>query len=133
MFGPVERDGIVYTKFVEQLTADELMVHIRKLKTKEFVYYGNTFRSYNSLNRFGKHHRLNHGKAFTHPGKKYINRIEEFWSTRSILYTAGFPNIIFRCTLKMLNIDLITEKKICLNCFYIFILVTFPTNYLNFK
>ncbi|MFI5323450.1 MAG: FAD-dependent monooxygenase, partial [Thermodesulfobacteriota bacterium] len=44
--------------------------------------------------------------------------------------TAGFPNITFLCILRKWSIDLITEKKISLNCFYISILVTFPTNYL---
>jgi hypothetical protein len=34
-----ERDWMVYTKVVEQVTADELMVHIRKYTRKGSVYY----------------------------------------------------------------------------------------------
>ncbi|HET8689628.1 MAG TPA: IS1595 family transposase [Methanosarcina sp.] len=87
VFGLLERDGRVYTKVVEQLSADELMAHIRKHTRKGSVYYTDTFRSYNSLKRWGKHHRLNHSKAFTYRGKNHINGIEGFWSyAKHILY-----------------------------------------------
>ena len=87
VFGLLERDGRVYTKVVEQVTADELMTHIRQHTRKGSVYYTDTFRSYNSLKRHGKHHRLNHGKAFAHRGRNHINGIEGFWSyAKHILY-----------------------------------------------
>ena len=87
VFGLLERDGRVYTKVVESVTADELMKHIRTHTRKGSVYYTDTFRSYNSLKRWGKHHRLNHGKAFAHRGKNHINGIEGFWSyAKHILY-----------------------------------------------
>ena len=87
VFGLLERDGRVYTKVVEQVTANELMAHIRKHTRKGSVYYTDTFRSYNSLKRIGKHHRLNHGKAFAYHGKNHINGIEGFWSyAKHILY-----------------------------------------------
>src|SRR3989339_80370 len=87
VFGLLERDGRVYTKVVERVTADELMAHIRQRTRKGSVYYADTFRSYNSLKRWGKHHRLNHGKAFSHHGKNHINGIEGFWSSANhILY-----------------------------------------------
>jgi transposase len=87
VFGLLERDGRVYTRVVEQVTADELMTHIRQHTRKGSVYYTDTFRSYNSLRRWGKHHRLNHGKAFAHRAGNHINGIEGFWSyTKHILY-----------------------------------------------
>ena len=87
VFGLLERDGKVYTKVVEQVTADELMAHIRKHTRKGSVYYTDTFRSYNSLKRWGKHHRLNHSKTFAYRGKNHINGIEGFWSyAKHILY-----------------------------------------------
>ena len=87
VFGLLERDGRVYTKVVERVTADELMTHIRKHTRKGSVYYTDTFRSYNSLKRLGKHHRLNHSKAFAYRGKNHINGIEGFWSfAKHILY-----------------------------------------------
>src|ERR1700737_2069890 len=64
--------------------------------------------------------------------KTTLTALKGFGVTLSIscTITAGFPNITFRCILKKWNTDLITEKETCLNCFYISILVTFPTNYL---
>jgi transposase len=87
VLGLLERDGRVYTKVVEQVTADALMTHIKNHTRKGSVYYTDTFRSYNSLRRWGKHHRLNHSKAFAHRGKNHINGIEGFWSfAKHILY-----------------------------------------------
>ncbi|MGE5446622.1 MAG: IS1595 family transposase [Ignavibacteriales bacterium] len=87
VFGLLERDGRVYIKVVEQVRADELMAHIREHTRKGPVYYTDTFRSYNSLKRWGKHHRLNHSKRFTYRDKSYINGIEEYWSyAKHILY-----------------------------------------------
>ena len=88
VFGLLERNGRVYTKVVEQVTADELMAHIRQHTRKGSVYYTDTFRSYNSLKRLGKHHRLNHSKAFAYKhGRNHINGIEGFWSyAKHILY-----------------------------------------------
>ena len=86
-FGLLERNGRVYTKVVEQVTADELMAHIKAHTRKGSVYYTDTFRSYNSLKRLGKHHRLNHSKAFAYHGKNHINGIEGSWSyAKHILY-----------------------------------------------
>jgi transposase len=47
VFGLLERNGRVYTKVVEQVTADELMAHIKAHTRKGSVYYTDTFRSYN--------------------------------------------------------------------------------------
>lgn len=90
VFGLLERDGRVYTKTVYTLTAEELLGIIRKKTRKGSVYYTDSFKSYNSLKRFGKHYRVNHRYAFGKNGKKYknhINGIEGFWSfTKHGLY-----------------------------------------------
>ena len=87
VFGLLERDGRVYTRVVEQVSAQELMTHIRSRTRKGSVYYTDTFKSYNSLKRLGKHHRLNHSKAFAYYKGNHINGIEGFWSyAKHILY-----------------------------------------------
>ncbi len=87
VFGLLERDGKVYTRVVEHVSKEELMAVIRKKTRKGTVYYADTFRSYNSLKRLGKHNRLNHGKTFAYRGKSHINGIEGFWSfAKHILY-----------------------------------------------
>ncbi|MGH7955049.1 MAG: IS1595 family transposase, partial [Gloeomargaritales cyanobacterium] len=58
--GLPERDGRVYTKVVEHVSAEELLTHIRAHTRKGSVYYTDTFRSYNSLKRFGIHRRVEH-------------------------------------------------------------------------
>jgi transposase len=87
VFGLLERNSRVYTRVVEHVTKEELMDIIQKKTKKGSVYYTDTFRSYNSLHRFGKHHRLNHSKAFVHRSKNHINGIEGFWSfAKHMLY-----------------------------------------------
>jgi len=83
VLGLLERDGRVYTKIVYSLSALTLMEIIRKHSRKGSVYYTDSFRSYRSLKRFGKHLTVNHKKHFTTNSKKYhshINGIEGFWS-----------------------------------------------------
>ena len=88
VFGLLERDGKVYTRVVEHVSADELMAIIRKKTRKGSVYYTDTFRSYNSLKRLGKHHTVNHSKGMVDKRtKNHINGIEGFWSfAKHILY-----------------------------------------------
>src|SRR3989344_3806881 len=88
VFGLLERDGKVYTKVVEQVTAEELMAVIRKKTRKGSAYYSDTFRSYNSLKRLGKHHTVSHSKRLVGKRtKNHINGIEGFWSfAKHILY-----------------------------------------------
>lgn len=83
VFGLLERDGRVYTKVVYTVSAEELMGIIRQKTRKGSVYFTDSFKSYNSLKHFGKHHRVNHTYTFGVRGKKYrshINGIEGFWS-----------------------------------------------------
>lgn len=88
VLGLLERDGRVYTRVVEHVSKEELMAIIRKKTRKGSVYYSDTFRSYNSLKRLGKHHRINHGKNLVDKKTKiHINGIEGFWSfAKHILY-----------------------------------------------
>lgn len=86
VFGLLERNGRVYTKVVDSVSADELMEHIIKHTKKGSVYFTDTFRSYRSLKRFGKHHTVSHGKIFPKT-KNHINGIEGFWSfAKHVLY-----------------------------------------------
>jgi len=86
VFGLLERQGRVYTKVVDCVSADELMEHIRRYTRRGSVYFTDTFRSYRSLKRFGKHHTVSHGKKFPKT-KHHINGIEGFWSfAKHVLY-----------------------------------------------
>jgi len=82
VFGLLERDGRVYTKIVQSVDACTLMEIIRKKSRKGSVYYTDSFKSYNSLHRYGKHYRVNHRYAFKTRSKykSHINGIEGFWS-----------------------------------------------------
>lgn len=88
VFGLLERDGRVYTKVVENVTADTLMNHIRTKTRKGSVYYTDAFRGYQSLRRHGKHHTVSHRKSWVDKRtKNHINGIEGFWSyAKHILY-----------------------------------------------
>jgi hypothetical protein len=46
VFGLLERDGRVYTKVVEHVSADTLMAHIQTTTRKGSVYYTDAFRGY---------------------------------------------------------------------------------------
>jgi transposase len=86
VFGLLERNGRVYTRVVESVSAEELMTHIQEKTRKGSVYFTDTFRSYRSLKRLGNHHTISHGKKFPRT-KNHINGIEGFWSyAKHILY-----------------------------------------------
>lgn len=88
VFGLLERDGRVYTKVVEDVSAATLMAHIQTRTRKGSVYYTDAFKGYQSLKRYGKHHTVNHSKSMVDPKtKNHINGIEGFWSyAKHILY-----------------------------------------------
>jgi len=89
VFGLLERDGKVYTKVVEYLSAEELMRHISSHTRKGSVYYTDAFCGYRSLRRYGKHHTVNHSRSFKDRRRgNHINGIEGFWSyAKHILYS----------------------------------------------
>jgi len=88
VFGLLERDGRVYTKVVEDVTAETPMAHIHERTRKGSIYYTDAFRGYQSLRRYGKHYTVNHNKSFVGKNtKNRINGIEGFWSfAKHILY-----------------------------------------------
>jgi transposase len=88
VFGLLERDGRVYTKVVEDVSAETLMAHIEQHTRKGSVYFTDAFRGYQSLQRYGKHLVVNHSKEFVNKNtKNHINGIEGFWSyAKHILY-----------------------------------------------
>ena len=76
VFGLLERDGRVYTKVVESVSAG---AHIENHTRKGSVYNTDAFRGYQSLQRFGKHLVVNHSKEFVNQRtKNHINGIEGF-------------------------------------------------------
>lgn len=88
VFGLLEREGRVYTKVVESVSAEELMQHIQAKTRKGSVYFTDAFRGYQSLKRYGKHHTVNQAKALVdRRTKNHINGIEGFWSyAKHVLY-----------------------------------------------
>lgn len=88
VFGLLEREGRVYTKVVESVSAEELMQHIQSKTRKGSVYFTDAFRGYQSLKRYGKHHTVNHSKSLVdRRTKNHINGIEGFWSyAKHVLY-----------------------------------------------
>lgn len=88
VFGLLEREGRVYTKVVESVSAETLMGHIQAHTRKGSVYYTDAFRGYQSLQRYGKHLVVKHQKEFVNKKtKNHINGIEGFWSyAKHILY-----------------------------------------------
>lgn len=88
VFGLLERDGRVYTKVVESVSAEELMRHIKTKTRKGSVYYTDAFRGYQSLKRYGKHHTVSHNRTLVdRRTRNHINGIEGFWSyAKHILY-----------------------------------------------
>ena len=88
VFGLLEREGRVYTKVVESVSAETLMQHIATRTRKGSVYYTDAFRGYQSLKRYGKHHVVHHSRELVNRRtRNHINGIEGFWSyAKHILY-----------------------------------------------
>lgn len=125
VFGLLERDGRVYTKVVEHVSADTLMAHIQTTTRKGSVYYTDAFRGYQSLRRYGKHHTVNHSKSLVdRRTKNHINGIEGFWSfAKHILYNyRGVSKYHFPMYLKEIEYRFNHRKenlfKLFLRCFF---------------
>ncbi|MGZ9133341.1 MAG: IS1595 family transposase [Nitrospira sp.] len=125
VFGLLERDGRVYTKVVEHVSADTLMAHIQSTTRKGSVYYTDAFRGYQSLRRYGKHHRVNHSKSLVdRRTKNHINGIEGFWSfAKHILYNyRGVSKYHFPMYLKEIEYRFNHRQenlfKLFLRCFF---------------
>src|SRR3989344_4262416 len=55
VFGILERKGQIYTKIVENVSAETLMQEIQNKTKKWSVFYTDGWRSYASLEQYGKH------------------------------------------------------------------------------
>jgi transposase len=73
VFGLLERERRVNKKVVESVSAETLMRHIQTHTRKGCVYFTDTFRGYQSLQRYGKHNVVKHAKEFVNKknGKSY--------------------------------------------------------------
>ena len=80
VFGILERKGKIYTKIVENVSKETLMNEIKNKTNKGSVFYTDGWKSYASLEQFGKHNVIRHDKDEFAKAKNHINGIEGFWS-----------------------------------------------------
>jgi transposase len=78
-FGILERKGKVHTVIVDNVKAETLLQEIENKTLKGSVFYTDGFRSYASLEQYGKHNVIDHDKELVN-GRNHINGIEGFWS-----------------------------------------------------
>jgi transposase len=80
VFGILERKGKIYTKIVENVSAETLMNEIKNKTDKGSVFYTDGWKSYASLEQYGKHNIIDHDKKLVEDNHNHINGIEGFWS-----------------------------------------------------
>lgn len=80
VFGILERKGKIYTKIVENVSAETLMNEIQNKTLKGSVFYTDGWKSYASLEQYGKHNIIDHDKELVDKNHNHINGIEGFWS-----------------------------------------------------
>ena len=82
VFGILERQGRVSTVIVPRADGATLMRAIERHALKGAVFYTDQFKSYRSLQRYGKHLPVTHGAGAGPPRRRgrHINGIEGFWS-----------------------------------------------------
>ena len=80
VFGILERKGKVHTVIVPDVSADTLMRAIKEKTKKGSVFFTDDWKSYNSLEQYGKHNTIRHSKDEFAKEKNHINGIEGFWS-----------------------------------------------------
>src|SRR3989344_5657935 len=80
VFGILERKGKIYTKIVENVSAETLMNEIQNKTLKGSVFYTDGWKSYASLEQYGKHNIIDHDKELVDNNHNHINGIEGFWS-----------------------------------------------------
>lgn len=66
---------------MKNVDAETLMNQIKKKTLKGSVFYTDTWKSYNSLEQYGKHNKINHQEEFVKNEKNHINGIEGFWKS----------------------------------------------------
>jgi transposase len=79
-FGILERNGKVHTMIVENVSKETLMNEIENKTQKGSVFYTDGWKSYASLEQYGKHNIIRHDKDEFAKEKNHINGIEGFWS-----------------------------------------------------
>ena len=79
VFGILERKGKIYTVIVQNVDADTLMKEIENKAEKGSVFYTDGWKSYASLEQYGKHNIIDHEKELVN-NHNHINGIEGFWS-----------------------------------------------------
>jgi len=79
-FGILERKGKVYTIIIPNVREETLMQAIKEKTKKGSVFYTDGFRSYNSLQLYGKHNIIKHDNDEFAKGDNHINGIESFWA-----------------------------------------------------
>jgi len=79
VFGILERKGKVHTVIVQDVSADTLMNEIKNKTKKGSVFYTDGWKSYASLEQYGKHNIIDHDKELVN-NHNHINGIEGFWS-----------------------------------------------------
>ena len=79
VFGILERKGKVHTVIVQDVSADTLMNEIKNKTKKGSVFYTDGWKSYASLEQYGKHNIIDHDKELVN-NRNHINGIEGFWS-----------------------------------------------------
>src|SRR3989344_5236926 len=62
VFGILERKGKIYTVIVQNVDADTLMKEIEEKTNKGSVFYTDDWKSYNSLEQYGKHNIIKHSQ-----------------------------------------------------------------------
>ena len=80
VFGILERKGKIYTKIVENVSKETLMNEIQNKTLKGSVFYTDGWKSYASLEQYGKHNIIDHDKELVDKNHNHINGIEGFWS-----------------------------------------------------
>jgi len=80
VFGILERKGKVHTVIVQDVSAKTLMSEIENKTLKGSVFYTDGWRSYASLEQYGKHNVIDHDKELVDKNHNHINGIEGFWS-----------------------------------------------------
>ena len=80
VFGILERKSKIYTKIVENVSAETLMSEIQNKTLKGSVFYTDGWKSYASLEQYGKHNIIDHDKKLVDRNHNHINGIEGFWS-----------------------------------------------------
>ena len=79
VFGILERKGKIYTVIVQDVSAKTLMSEIENKTKKGSVFYTDGWKSYASLEQYGKHNIIDHDKELVN-NHNHINGIEGFWS-----------------------------------------------------